>query len=114
MASPREPAERTPERALIALALAMIVAASTRVALPLIVLAAVVGILALPMSSLIAWLSRLDPRPPAGEDDPICTADGDPDDTPLPLTRMRTEPLPRPVRPVRACAEPVSGKNPPA
>jgi len=106
MESPDEPRDRAPERALIALACALILAASTRVTLPLVIFAAVVGVLALPMSSLIAWLSRLDARPPDDDDGPFAGEDGphavggDPAwcDV-VPFVRVPAEPLPRPVRP---------------
>lgn len=85
-----EPREASPERALILLAGALILAASSRVALPLAIFAVVVVVLALPMSGLIAWLSRFDPQPDVEDEEPL--------DLP-PLTVLHADPLPRPVRP---------------
>lgn len=97
-----EPRDRAPERALLALACALILAASTRVTLPLVIFVAVVGLLALPMSSLIAWLSRFDPRPRDGDDDDGTFAGED--DPPawgewVARAPEPAEPLPRPIRP---------------
>jgi hypothetical protein len=105
-----EPRDRARERALLALACALILAASTRVTLPLVIFAAVVGLLALPMSSLIAWLSRFDPRPSEGDDDDGTFTEEDElephagGDDPawgevVPFVRIPAEPLPRPIRP---------------
>lgn len=105
----------TPERALVALAGALMLLASTRVTLPLVVFAVVVAVLALPMSSLIAWLSRFDARPAGGDDDgTFDEAEGGaldpaaaaaPDDV-VTLARTPAEPLPRPIRPDDGAAKP--------
>ncbi len=85
-----ETRESSPERALLLLAGALILAASSRVAVPLTIFALVVLALALPMSGLIAWLSRFDPLPDVEDEEPV--------DLP-PLTVLHADPLPRPVRP---------------
>jgi hypothetical protein len=91
-ATPERPEARdtAPERALVLLAGALILAASSRVAVPLAVFSLVVLVLAIPVSGLIAWLSRFDPVP-----------DSEDDAAPLdvPVTLLSVEPLPRPVRP---------------
>ncbi len=94
--------EARPERALALLAGLLILAASGRVALPLVVFVALVALLAAPMSSVIAWLSRFDGRPQGDEE----TAEGDglAQDRPeleVPFVHARIDPLPRPVRPHR-------------
>lgn len=96
-----EAPDPTRERALVALAAALILAASSRVAVPLLFFAAVVGMLALPMSGLIAWLSRYDAAP--SDDDGGTFGGGDGDSEPwgevVPFVGVPAEPLPRPLRP---------------
>lgn len=100
--------DRAPERALVALASALILVASTRVALPLVIFVVTIGLLALPMSSLIAWLSRFDPSPPGDDDDGAFAgpdgpqaADGDgAAGGVVAFVREPAEPLPRPIRPI--------------
>ncbi len=94
--------EARPERALALLAGLLILAASGRIALPLVVFVALVALLAAPMSSIIAWLSRFDGPPEGGdealEDDLLVEERSQAE---MPFVRARIDPVPRPIRPHR-------------
>lgn len=90
--------EARPERALALVASLLILGAAGRVALPLVVFAALVVALAAPMSGLIAWLSRFD-RGPADPDEPEADDVAWRDPEARPFVRVRVEPVPRPQRP---------------